>query len=274
MSKEGPALLLLLFFWILSLLSAVLICAGKHFNLLFALPIAPLVFVVIVALYFSVLFVISLFVNKKKTRKKPNTAAMWLLEQTFAACLPFCRVRLHVGNAGRLPEGECLVVSNHLSKFDPVVTATSFRGNHMVFVARENVFDAPLIGAFMSLCCYVPINRDDPRKALVSVNESVRLINEEKLKVVIYPEGTRSKDHLLHDFHPGSFKIASKAGTPIAVIALKNTDAIHKNLPFGHTDVYVSVAGVISAEEQKTMSTFELAEKANKMISAELSRIN
>ena len=93
------------------------------------------------------------------------------------------------------------------------------------------------------------IDRENPRNAIVTINKAARLMKEEKLDIAIYPEGTRNKAGGLLPFHNGVFKIAQKAGAPMAVICITGTQNIHKRTPFRRTDVYLDVLEVIPAEE-------------------------
>ena len=46
------------------------------------------------------------------------------------------------------------------------------------------------------------------------------------------PEGTRSKDGEVHEFHAGSFKVATKSGCPVIPVAVNGTrDILEYHFP-------------------------------------------
>ncbi len=86
----------------------------------------------------------------------------------------------------------------------------------------------------------------------------------------VYPEGTRSKDGTLLPFHTGVFKIAKRAGAPIAVIALDGSEKIHKNYPFHRSYVRFRVAAVLGAETVAHANDREIGAKVEKTLRAAL----
>ena len=99
------------------------------------------------------------------------------------------------------------------------------------------------------------IDRENPRKAIVTINRAAELLKSQEVSIGVYPEGRRSKTAELLPFHNGVFKIAQKADADIAVISLVGTQKIHKNFPWRRTDIYVDVLDVIPAEQIKGVKT-------------------
>ncbi len=77
--------------------------------------------------------------------------------------------------------------------------------------------------------------------------------------MVIYPEGTRSRTGALLPFHAGSFKIAQKAGVPLAIACVSGTDRIRHRWLFHSTKVELRILELLPADRVKTMSTQDLA---------------
>ena len=95
-------------------------------------------------------------------------------------------------------------------------------------------------------------------------------INKDYCSVVIYPEGTRSKQENMLPFHAGSFKIAQRADVPVVVVALRNTDKVAHNFPLKKTNIYIDVLGVIDAEYVREHKTKDTAKLAQEMIERKL----
>ncbi len=213
----------------------------------------------IVVLYLLSVLLCALFVDPNKVYEKPNRLYRWLLHSTSWIALKVARVRIHVSGAEKLPrEEKILFVGNHISNFDPIVTWTAFPQWKIAFVSKPENFSIPLFGRIIRKCCFLPIDRDDPRKALSAINQAAKLLRKQEVSIGIYPEGTRSRTGALLPFHDGVFKIAKKAETPIAVIAVSGTEQIAKNFPRRATDVYLEVVEVIPSENVKNANTHML----------------
>ena len=67
------------------------------------------------------------------------------------------------------------------------------------------------------------------------------------------------------EFKNGAFKIATKAGCPLVIIAISGTEKVKKRIP-RRSDIYLKVVDVIPAEKVKEMRTGDLSDYAYKMI--------
>ena len=111
----------------------------------------------------------------------------------------------------------------------------------------------PFFGRIIRKCCFLPIDRENPRKAIPTINRAAKLLKKQEVSIGIYPEGTRSKTGKLLPFHNGVFKIAQKAEAPIVVLSITGTERIAKRTPFRTTDVYLDVLEVFpNIKETKT----------------------
>ena len=164
-------------------------------------------------------------------------------------------VRVHISGAEKLPDEPILFVSNHRSNYDPLVTWYAFRKRRLAFVSKPSNFRIPIFGPLIRRCCFLAIDRENPRNAMQTILKAAKLMTEERMDVASYPEGTRNKGQGLLPFHNGVFKIAQRANAPIAVICVTGTEKIHKHTPFRRTDVYLDVLEVLPAEQVKSEKT-------------------
>jgi 1-acyl-sn-glycerol-3-phosphate acyltransferase len=115
-----------------------------------------------------------------------------------------------------------VVVSNHVSTADPFVL--SFLPIDMRFVAKEELFRAPLVGWLLRLAGDIPIRRGDTASATAMKDACVRTLDA-GLSVMIFPEGTRSRTGAVGAFKSGAFEVAREAGGPGLPVALHGTSA-------------------------------------------------
>lgn len=163
-------------------------------------------------------------------------------------------------------DGKFLLVGNHSSNYDPFITVLGLKLKNAAFISKPENFKIPFFGKIARKCMYTDIDRESAKNAIKTINRTADLIKKGVISFCVYPEGTRNYGKELLPFHDGVFKIAQKAGSPVVVVAVRETERIHKNAPWKRTTVYVDVLDVIEKEEVKNLSSHELGDKARKVI--------
>ena len=227
---------------------------------------------IIGTLLLCVIFLIisSLFADRNKFYEKESKFFRFLLTYSTAIASVILRIRLKVKGKEKIPEGRFLLVSNHRSKFDPILTWLAFGKYHIAFISKFENFKVPVFGRIIRKCCFMGIDRENPRKAVETINQASKLLINDEVSVGVYPEGKRNYEEGLLPFHNMVFKIAIKANVPIVVITVKGADKIHKNYPLHHSDVIIDVVEVIPAEKVKTMKTSEIGDYVAELMSKNL----
>lgn len=219
------------------------------------------------ALYLTTLFVCALLVDPRKAYTRHSRFYRFLLNSATAAAVKLLRIRIHVTGMEKLPEGQRLLfVGNHVSNFDPIVTWYAFRQWQIGFLSKPENFKIPIFGRIIRRCCFLPIDRENPRKAILTIDQAAKLLKAQEASIGVYPEGTRSKTGKLLPFHNGVFKIAQRAEAPVAVVCVSGTGSIHKNVPWHGTDVYLDVLEVVPAEYVKNAGTRMLGIAVEQML--------
>ena len=210
----------------------------------------------VLILYFLFLGVCALLVSPDKTYEKNSPFYRFLLESATTVAIKLLRIRVHISGIEKIPKDEkVLFVCNHRSNYDPLITWCALNKWKIAFVSKPENFKVPFFGRIIRKCCFLPIDRENPRKAIVTINKAAKLLKKQEVSVGIYPEGTRSKNCRLLPFHNGVFKIAQKAEAPIVVLSITGTEKISKRTPFQHTDVYLDVLEVFPSENIKELKT-------------------
>jgi 1-acyl-sn-glycerol-3-phosphate acyltransferase len=114
-----------------------------------------------------------------------------------------------------------IFASNHQGWFD-IFTALGKLPVRFSWLAKEELFKIPILGQAMSRIGYIPIDRKDHRKALISMNRAAQAIRQ-GTSVFIFPEGTRSADGIIKDFKTGGFVLAAKSQQPIVPISISGS---------------------------------------------------
>ena len=219
------------------------------------------------ALYVLFLGACALLVDPKKEYEKNSPYYRFLLDSVTAAAMKLLRIRVHVSGIEKIPKDtKVLFVSNHRSNFDPIVTWYALKKWKIAFVSKPSNFKIPFFGRIIRKCCFMPIDRENPRNAIVTISKAAKLLKKQEVSIGIYPEGTRSKNGQLLPFHNGVFKIAQKAEAPIVVLCVTGTEKISKRTPFRRTDVYLDVLEVFSAQGIKETKTEMIGTAVRRLI--------
>jgi len=151
-------------------------------------------------------------------------------------------IRLHVKSAVPLdPKRSYVFVSNHLSSVDIwahfVTIPLIFR-----FIAKKQLGHIPLFGWALRAGRFILIDRKNALAARRSIDEAAERVRR-GCSVLIYPEGTRSRDGRLGVFKKGAFHLACNAGAPIVPMSIVGSDKV---MPSGSLllhpgDVYVTL---------------------------------
>jgi 1-acyl-sn-glycerol-3-phosphate acyltransferase len=126
------------------------------------------------------------------------------------------------------PRRSYILVSNHQSFFD-IFSLLGYLPLQFRWIAKAELFRIPLLGWSMSRTGYIAIERDSPKKAYRSMLAAAEKVRN-GVSVLIFPEGTRSRDGILQPFKKGVFLIALKSQAPILPVAIRGTrDIMRKN---------------------------------------------
>jgi 1-acyl-sn-glycerol-3-phosphate acyltransferase len=137
----------------------------------------------------------------------------------------FAGVRMTVEKRGELQLGQPYVVmANHASTIDiwALFRAVPFP---VRMIAKKQLARIPLFGWVMWAGRFIFIDRQSATAARRSIQDAGNRIRG-GCSVLIFPEGTRTRDGQLGDFKKGGFHLAMEAGVPILPIALQGTRAL------------------------------------------------
>ncbi len=113
-----------------------------------------------------------------------------------------------------------VVVANHESMADPFLLC--YLPFDMRFVAKEELFKPPVVGWAMKWGGDIPLRRGEGESVRAMFDECERSLAG-GISVMMFPEGTRSRDSEVLPFKDGAFSLAIRAQVPVLPIALAGT---------------------------------------------------
>jgi 1-acyl-sn-glycerol-3-phosphate acyltransferase len=125
-----------------------------------------------------------------------------------------------------IPEGPCLIISNHQSNFDIPILA-GYLDKPIGFIAKKELAKVPIMSKWMERVHCVFIDRDNPRQAIKALATAATSLQQGN-SLVIFPEGTRSKSNIMGEFKKGSLRLAEKSGVPILPVTLIDSYKIYE----------------------------------------------
>lgn len=240
----------------------------------FYIPIVLAIAGYVVAMLIIILCytIFGLFIDQKKEYKKVSRfAAFWFVLGVKYVNL-LAGVRLKVIGKEKLPKNQRFVmVCNHRSNFDPMVTAVALAKYDLAFITKKDNQKIPWGGKLFHGMCYLPIDRDDLLQSLSQFKRAADLIQTNACSIGVYPEGKRQHETMIGEFHEGPFNIAIKANVPIVIMTIKNSELISKRFPKS-TKVILEVVGVIPAEEIQDLPAKQVSEMVHKIMVENLSK--
>lgn len=133
--------------------------------------------------------------------------------------------KLSVSGVENVPKGEpAIYVANHCSHLDIGVLCRVAPVN-LHFIGKKELAWVPIVGWYMFIAGHIFIDRSDRRKAVTSLKAAALKIKQGK-NVIMFPEGTRSKNGQLAAFKSGAFHLALDAGVNIIPIHIEGTHDI------------------------------------------------
>ncbi|RNA12802.1 1-acyl-sn-glycerol-3-phosphate acyltransferase alpha [Brachionus plicatilis] len=122
-----------------------------------------------------------------------------------------------------------ILVCNHQSSLDFLTMMKVWPGGNCTPLAKKELFYSGPFGLAIWLCGITFIDRLNPQKARGTIDKLAKKINDENLRVWIYPEGTRSPSTNLLPFKKGAFHLAIQAQIPIiCVVTSSYSNFYHK----------------------------------------------
>lgn len=174
--------------------------------------------------------------------------------------LRVCGVRVRVIGAENIADGvPSFFVSNHQSALDIPILVHLLRGQ-VRFMAKRELFSVPFFGWAITAARYIPVDRNNSRKALRVLKERFAEYEKDPISILVFPEGTRSADGAILPFRKGTMKICQYSKLRVIPMSIEGSLNIHrtKALRVNPGEVRVTFGKPIPAEVAAKMRPLEL----------------
>jgi 1-acyl-sn-glycerol-3-phosphate acyltransferase len=180
--------------------------------------------------------------------------------------------RARVQLEGPLPEAAAafVVVANHQSLAD--APALCHLPWEMKWIAKAELFRMPIFGWMLRLARDIPFDRTR-RTGAGSAFRQAQDVLAAGCPVMVFPEGTRSRDGSVGAFQDGAFRLAIAAGVPVLPVAIDGAGAWmpRGTWRFGPPPhIRVRVFAPIGTEGLTAADAERLAERARRQIAEQV----
>jgi 1-acyl-sn-glycerol-3-phosphate acyltransferase len=148
----------------------------------------------------------------------------WIVKAVLTPILRIV-VRIRVEGRAHVPRhGPVILASNHRSFLDSVFIPLVVR-RRVTFVAKAEYFDDPKTAWFFRSVGQIPIRREGGSASERALGSASDVLRRGRV-FAIYPEGTRTRDGLLHRGHTGVARLALRCNVPVVPVGLIGTDEV------------------------------------------------
>lgn len=146
--------------------------------------------------------------------------AMWIANAGVRAA----GIRIEISGMENVPVGRpCIFMSNHVSNLDPPVELPMLPGRCAVMLKKE-LMSIPILGRAMRLGDFIPVERGGKRDAAQASVVTAGQVLKKGVNILVYPEGTRSRDGRLQNFKKGPFYLAMETQAPVVPVVISGTE--------------------------------------------------
>lgn len=169
------------------------------------------------------------------------------------------------GRENLRPERPQIIVSNHISNLDPMLHWLALWPTHYRYLAKKEIYRIPIFRWFIREMHMIKVDRSAGPDGFDDLNQRVARVFGLGYSLLIYGEGTRSREGAVKEFKKGPFVIAEALSAPILPVTIHGAD---RAWPPGDWRMRGGHARVIIHPLEEFEGTLEgMREKVRKIIS-------
>ena len=156
---------------------------------------------------------------------KEKAPFMYLLVRQIHRIIFAAFYRWEIKGLENVPaSGAAIIAPNHISWFDPPIVSCALR-RPINFMAKKELFDIPVVGAVIKRTNAFPVKRG--AMDMQAMRNAFSRLEEGKL-LLMFPEGTRSKNGRIGEARAGAGMVACNAKVPLIPAKIEDTDKMIK----------------------------------------------
>ncbi len=216
---------------------------------------------VLSTVFFGIAIIAASFVSRNGNIPH-KIAGIWARTILFVS-----RIRVTVKGFYHIdPSRSYIYMPNHQSLFD-IPVLLSYLDVQFRWLAKKELFNIPIFGQAMKRIGYISIDRSNRKSAFESLLRAAEIIRN-GVSVMIFPEGTRSKDRIIIPFKKGGFVLAVDSGVPIVPIIIHGTGEImpKEEMLIRHGNVLLEIRQPIETSGYSRKNKDDLMEEVRQVI--------
>jgi 1-acyl-sn-glycerol-3-phosphate acyltransferase len=205
---------------------------------------------------------------------RKRTIVHWVLmyeSYLLIILLPVWKVRIE-GRKKAVKGTTYVIISNHQSMLDiMLINCLRYR---FKWISKIENFRVPVIGWYLRMADYITVERGNEDSKNEMMVKSLQCLKD-NISIMIFPEGTRSRDTEIGFFRRGAFQLAMQAEVPVLPVLIDGTGGIlpKHGLIFGSgRHIRIKVLDPLSPSDFKTVNPDELAQRFNLFMIDELKK--
>lgn len=214
-----------------------------------------------IAVYTVIMGAPAVFFSVIGRRAEARTVTMWWARVVLWAL----GVEVSVSGAERCPSGPAVYAANHASALD-IPILFGFLPVDFRIVHKRSLYLVPVIGLYLYVSGHIGIHRGSAFRARKELERAAARVRG-GLSVVVFPEGTRSRDADVGPFKRGSFLIALDAGVPVVPLSLIGVKQVAAGgLRVSAGQVQIVVHAPIQTTGRDAEQAADLAEEVRRIV--------
>ncbi len=141
--------------------------------------------------------------------------------------LSFVRVQVR-GREKIATDTSYVFVANHQGAYD-IFAIYGFLGHNFRWLMKKGLERIPLVGYSCRVSGHIYVDNSSPSAVRATMQEAEKRLAG-GMSVVVFPEGSRTKDGKIHAFRRGAYSLAMEFGLPVVPITI---DGAYSVLPRG-----------------------------------------
>jgi 1-acyl-sn-glycerol-3-phosphate acyltransferase len=187
-----------------------------------------------------------------------NKAYYWFFHIFYWICLKATFLPITFVGAETAPTQPAIFIANHQSTLDIPLVGSLVDAYPHIWIAKEELLELKLIGPILRRVALL-VDMTTPQKAMRSLVRLMELSEKEQQHIMIFPEGTRHTDGIVHDFFLGFAILAKKTGRPVVPVYIDNAYMVYPTGVFWaqYYPITVTVGMPFFFQEDETEEAFK-----------------